>query len=124
MVHCKVRRGVHAITLTYGSDIDTKLRNGLCACGHLAPLFEGFIAKLSERVAGDQMALDVEQVVDGGVKREERLRRAKRFETFVDNKASGYFPEYIIALQNGEPTIVKIWRVLCRCLTSAPAGET
>ncbi len=43
-------------------------------------MFEGFVAKLSERVSGDQMAFDVEEFVDGGVKREESLRRAGRFE--------------------------------------------
>jgi len=62
--------------LTCGGDIDAKLQNCSRACSHLTPLFEGFVAKLSERGAGDQMALDVEEVVDGGVKREEPLRRA------------------------------------------------
>ena len=62
------------VTLTCGGDIGSKLRNRSHACSRLTPLFEGFVAKLPERGAGDQMALDVEEVVDGGVKREEPLR--------------------------------------------------
>jgi hypothetical protein len=38
------------------------------------PLLESFTAMQPERAAGDQMALDVEEVVGGGVKREEPLR--------------------------------------------------
>jgi hypothetical protein len=37
-------------------------------------LVKGFTADLSERAPEDQMALDVEEVVDGGVKGEEPLR--------------------------------------------------
>jgi len=63
-------------TLTCPDHADRNPVDRSRGCGRLVPFIEGFVAKLSECAAGDQMALDVEQIVDGGVKGEEPLRRA------------------------------------------------
>ena len=62
------------VTLTCGGHVDAKRRHRSRGCSHLTPLFEGFVAELSERAAGDQMALRVEGVVDGGMSGQKSLR--------------------------------------------------
>ena len=62
------------VTLTCAGHINARLWNRSYACSHPTPLLESFAAVQPERTAGDRMALDVEEVVDGGVKREEPLR--------------------------------------------------
>ena len=47
---------------------------GLCRGGHVPPLLHRFSAELTKCAAGDQMALRVEDVVDGSVGGEETLR--------------------------------------------------
>ena len=55
-------------------------RRRLCNGRHLPPLSHRVAAELAECSAGDQMALDVEEVVDGSVDGEEPLRGRGRFE--------------------------------------------
>jgi class 3 adenylate cyclase len=45
------------------------------------PILQRFASEGAERVAGNKMALNVERIVDGGVSRQEPLRRSGRFET-------------------------------------------
>ncbi len=54
--------------------MDAKLWNRSHGRSHLTPLVEGFSSKLVERATGNQMALDIEEVVDGGVDTEKALR--------------------------------------------------
>src|SRR5918912_2508326 len=53
-------------------------RSGGCRCS--PPLLEGRGSEAAERGAGDQVALKVEEVVDGGVAGEEALGGAGRLE--------------------------------------------
>lgn len=62
------------VTLTFAGHMDAKLWNRSHGRSHLTPLAEGFSSKLVERATGNQMALDIEEVVDGGVDREKALR--------------------------------------------------
>ena len=55
-------------------------RRRLCNGRHLPPLSHRVAAELAECSAGDQMALDVEEVVDGRMDGEEPLRGRGRFE--------------------------------------------
>ena len=55
------------VTLNCAGHIDARLRYRSCGGSHLPPLVRRFVAELAKRVAGDQMALRVEVVVNGGV---------------------------------------------------------
>jgi len=46
-----------------------------------SPRLERFISEDAECVAGDEMALDVEGIVNGGVNGQESLGRSRRFES-------------------------------------------
>ncbi len=48
--------------------------------GYLAPLIESFVAKKAKCAARDQVALDVEEIVDGGMDGQKSLGGAGRFE--------------------------------------------
>jgi len=62
------------VTLNCAGHIDARLRYRSCSGSHLPPLLHRFSTELAERAAGDQMALRVEAVVNGGVGGEETLR--------------------------------------------------
>ena len=55
------------VTLNCAGHIDARLRYRSCGGSHLPPLLRRFVAELAERAAGDQMALRVKGVVNGGV---------------------------------------------------------
>ena len=71
-------RGV--VTLTAIWPACGRRRRRLCNGRHLPPLSHRVAAELAECSAGDQMALDVEEVVDGRMDGEEPLRGRGRFE--------------------------------------------
>ena len=73
-----IRRGV--VTLTAIWPACGRRRRRLCNGRHLPPLSHRVAAELAECSAGDQMALDVEEVVDGRMDGEEPLRGRGRFE--------------------------------------------
>ena len=72
------REGV--VTLTAIWPACGRRRRRLCNGRHLPPLSHRVAAELAECSAGDQMALDVEEVVDGRMGGEEPLRGRGRFE--------------------------------------------
>ena len=72
------RQGV--VTLTAIWPACGRRRRRLCNGRHLPPLSHRVAAELAECSAGDQMALDVEEVVDGRMDGEEPLRGRGRFE--------------------------------------------
>jgi hypothetical protein len=51
------------------------LRERLCGCGGRLPIRRGFPPEEAQRAAGDQVALQVEGIVDGGMDRQEALGR-------------------------------------------------
>ena len=68
------------VTLTAIWPACGRRRRRLCNGRHLPPLSHRVAAELAECSAGDQMALDVEEVVDGRMDGEEPLRGRGRFE--------------------------------------------
>lgn len=50
------------------------------SCGRVVPLLTGIGSHQTKRAAGDEMALDADCVVDGGVHREKALGRSRRLE--------------------------------------------
>ena len=68
------------VTLTASWPACGRRRRRLCNGRHLPPLSHRVAAELAECSAGDQMALDVEEVVDGRMDGEEPLRGRGRFE--------------------------------------------
>ena len=76
--HNKAVAGV--VTLTTIWPACGRRRRRLCNGRHLPPLSHRVAAELAECSAGDQMALDVEEVVDGRMDGEEPLRGRGRFE--------------------------------------------
>jgi hypothetical protein len=62
------------VTFTWAGHIDAGLWYRSCGCGHLPPLLHRFGAELTKRAAGDQMALRVEGVVNGGMGGQKSLR--------------------------------------------------
>ena len=74
----KFQNGV--VTLTAIWPACGRRRRRLCNGRHLPPLSHRVAAELAECSAGDQMALDVEEVVDGRMDGEEPLRGRGRFE--------------------------------------------
>ena len=59
------------------------LREGiarLCRCSRIRPMLGGFRSEEAQCAAGDEVTLEVEGVVDGGVCGEEALRRSRRLE--------------------------------------------
>ena len=74
----RTRAGV--VTLTAIWPACGRRRRRLCNGRHLPPLSHRVAAELAECSAGDQMALDVEEVVDGRMDGEEPLRGRGRFE--------------------------------------------
>ena len=75
---CSPWEGV--VTLTAIWPACGRRRRRLCNGRHLPPLSHRVAAELAECSAGDQMALDVEEVVDGRMDGEEPLRGRGRFE--------------------------------------------
>jgi hypothetical protein len=70
--------------------------------GDLAPPGKGFGPEGSERAVGDQVALDVEVVVDGGVGGEEALRRTRGSEAEVlAFSAAGRLMRLSIGMETG-----------------------
>ncbi len=55
------------VTLNCAGHIDARLRYRSCGGSHLPPLLRRFVAKLAECLSGDQMALRVKAVVNGGM---------------------------------------------------------
>ena len=78
----KLQRGrlTGVVTLTAIWPACGRRRRRLCNGRHLPPLSHRVAAELAECSAGDQMALDVEEVVDGRMDGEEPLRGRGRFE--------------------------------------------
>ena len=76
--HNKAVAGV--VTLTAIWPACGRRRRRLCNGRHLPPLSHRVAAELAECSAGDQMALDVEEVLDGRMDGEEPLRGRGRFE--------------------------------------------
>ena len=74
------RRHRGVVTLTAIWPACGRRRRRLCNGRHLPPLSHRVAAELAECSAGDQMALDVEEVVDGRMDGEEPLRGRGRFE--------------------------------------------
>ena len=68
------------VTLTAIWPACGRRRRRLCNGRHLPPLSHRVAAELAECSAGDQMALDVEEVVDDRMDGEEPLRGRGRFE--------------------------------------------
>ena len=63
-----------SVTLTVAGQTFGRRMPRSCRCGRIPPLLHRLGAELSERAAGDQMALRVEGVVDGGVGGQKSLR--------------------------------------------------
>ena len=74
------RPTVGVVTLTAIWPACGRRRRRLCNGRHLPPLSHRVAPELAECSAGDQMALDVEEVVDGRMDGEEPLRGRGRFE--------------------------------------------
>ena len=68
------------VTLTAVWPVCGSRGQSLCDGRHLPPLSHRVTAELAKRPAGNQVALDVEEIVDGSVDGEESLGRLWRFE--------------------------------------------
>jgi hypothetical protein len=66
--------GEGIVTLTVAGQTFGRRMPLSCRSGRIPPLLRRFVAELAERVSGDQMALRVEAVVDGGVGGQKSLR--------------------------------------------------
>ncbi len=66
------REGI--VTLTVAGQTFGRRMPRSCRSGRIPPLLHRLGAELSERAAGNQMALRVEAVVDGGVGGQKSLR--------------------------------------------------
>ncbi len=62
------------VTLTVAGQTFGRRMPRSCRSGRIPPLLHRLGTELSERAAGDQMALRVEAVVDGGMGRQKSLR--------------------------------------------------
>ena len=69
------------VTLLNGRAANWHKNSSSRGSGGGLPQAHCLVAKLAQCFSGNQMALDVEGVVDGGVGREKPLRRSSRFET-------------------------------------------
>src|SRR5712671_2002401 len=64
--------------------------SGLCRCDDILPLRRRFGSEGPQRGPGDEVALKVERVVDGGMDAEEALGRASRLEPLHFTLASSH----------------------------------
>jgi hypothetical protein len=62
------------VTLTVAGQTFGRRMPRSCRSGHLPPLLRRLGAELAKRFSGDQIALDVEGVVNGGVGGQKSLR--------------------------------------------------
>ena len=78
------------VTLTAVWPVCGSRGQSLCDGRHLPPLSHRVTAELAKRPAGNQVALDVEEIVDGSVDGEELLGRLWQFEALHLSLSSSY----------------------------------